>query len=304
MTEFEDIARESDKLQRAVSAGLEEYDNSASLQGKSWFAIGLESEEADQAKDSEAKKNILMKIIEKIVNFIKAIGAKIAEWFQKIMAKIQRFFGKKEVTPQAVAQRFDMVAKTMHDGDAAELVAGLSEHDKKAFIEILDENYSKSFGALIEDYKHLQDKAHDLGRFTENYEFFTAFKEKSEAVKSFSSSGLYENLDDKLTKILSNGNHADAVSRGVEQFLSIRDLHAKTAESLQKVLEAIPNDDLAKLEGDNVEAKRQQAVQLVSEVVKIEAMVIRTASAHMQVYTTIMGKIIKKNFKKIGIIPH
>lgn len=58
--------------------------NSASLLGKTWYAVGLESVDSDNDKDNANKQGIVRRMIDALVGFIK-----------KIIEKIKAFFGSK-----------------------------------------------------------------------------------------------------------------------------------------------------------------------------------------------------------------
>ena len=57
--------------------------NSASLLGKTWYAVGLESVDSDTDKDNANKQGIVRRMIDAILNFIKRIIEKVKAFFSK-----------------------------------------------------------------------------------------------------------------------------------------------------------------------------------------------------------------------------
>lgn len=92
------IALECQKLDAIFSQETFNYHNTASLQGKSWFSIGLENNDNDQQKDNGNKANVIKRMVDAIVGFIK-----------KIIEKIKSLFGKH--TPEQVKEN-EQVFKT------------------------------------------------------------------------------------------------------------------------------------------------------------------------------------------------
>lgn len=101
-----ELGLEAQNMETLLRQEFHTYHNTASLQGKSWFAIGLESNDADQEADQGNKKSVVRRMIDKIVAFIRAV-----------IAKIKAFFGKKD--KKSVKEDEDFMRKYKGPNDEA-----------------------------------------------------------------------------------------------------------------------------------------------------------------------------------------
>lgn len=305
MQDYEQIALECDKLEASVCVGLEELGSTHKLLGKSWYSIGLENNDDDKQHDSSNKRNILLRIIDKIVAFIKMIGAKIAEWYHKCKAAILRFFGKEQIDPRNVSKRFDLLVKSIAPKDIDAIIASTSELDKRTFAEILDINYNKAFKDVYSEYKQIKDKIHSADQFAEHYHFFAEFKTKAGELRDIAQKNkIYENMDESFKKLLHGQGNSGNVEELSSDFNEINATYTGNAAQLEKLLKEIPNHDFAKIEGSDPDTKRQNVVRLVSDVIKVDGEIVLRVNHRMAAVTTLMRKIVRGNYKKLNIIPH
>lgn len=305
MQDYDQIALECDRLETSVKAGLEEFGETHKLIGKSWYSIGLENNDSDREKDSDNKRNILLRIIDRIVSFIKMIGTKIAEWYHKCKAAILKFFGKEQLDPRNVSQRFDLLVKSISQTDIKAIIGSTSELDKKTFAEILNSDYNQAFKTLYSEYKQIKNKIHNADQFAENYHFFTEFKEKSLSLKNIAiKNKIYETADVSLNKLLHGQGNSGNVEEISSDFNEINNVYTGNATQLEKLLKEVPNHDFTKLDGSDPDKKKQDVVRLISDVIKIDGEIVLRVNHRMAAVTTLMRKIVKNNFKKINIIPH
>lgn len=77
------IALEAHALENVLNQSNLDYHSTGLKMGKSWFAVGLESNDNDTAQDGEAKKGIIRRMIEAMVNFIRKIVERIKQLFSR-----------------------------------------------------------------------------------------------------------------------------------------------------------------------------------------------------------------------------
>ncbi len=300
-----EIALECLNLETTLTTGLEDYNNTYRLLGKkSWYSLGLESTDAERDKDSANKRNILLKIIDGIVNFIKMIGRKIVEWYRACKAAILKFFGGEKVDPSQVSTRFETMIAGLKPEEADEIIGKLSQESKGFLSEILNKDYSDEFFPLYGDYKKLAPKASGVRQFCQNYESFTDFKEKADRLKEIAKeSGIHENADTVLKQALTGQGHTERIKDIAVLFNEVNFVHADNAAKFEAVLNKIPNDDLLGVLGDaNIDNKRREAVKLISDVLKIDGEIVMKINGYMQAVSMLMTYLVKYRFSKVSII--
>lgn len=77
------LALEAQVLEDIFTQEKHNLHNSASLLGKPWYAVGLESIDSDTDKDNANKQGIVRRMIGAILNFIKRIIEKVKAFFSK-----------------------------------------------------------------------------------------------------------------------------------------------------------------------------------------------------------------------------
>lgn len=91
------IALECQALETIFSKELNNYHNTPALLGKRWYAIGLESIDSEKIKDSSNKGNVIRRMIDAIVGFIRRLVNKIKTFFSgknnKEKADFSRTYG-------------------------------------------------------------------------------------------------------------------------------------------------------------------------------------------------------------------
>lgn len=299
MKEYADqIASECRRLEQVVTAGLEELDNSHALLGKPWYGIGLEDNTADQQKDSGNKRNIVLRMIDRILAFIKAIGAKVAEWYRRCKTAITKFFGKEDIDPKAVSKRFDSLAKDLSAETIDQVIASLSESEKKSLAEVVNTDYNKAFNELYNDYKHVVEKSHDIKKFVDNTSFFSGMTEKATALKALAEKNkIYENTD--AIKTFLTGQSGSAVIALVSaNFKEVKLISDKTTAELEKLLQQVQNYNFEN------ETHQQATLKLITNLLTVSSDVVSKINAQMFAVSSLMGKIVKRRFKKINVIPH
>lgn len=300
-----EIALECEKLEQVVKLGLEEYTDSYQMLGKSnWYSLGLENDESDRQKDTTNKRNILLRIIDSVVNFIKMIGKKIAEWFRACKAAIMRFFGEEKVDGQQLAARVDLLVDGLKPEQAAEIIGKLSKESKEALAEILDKDYGNTFRTLYADYKKIGEKCDNVAKFVSNEQFFTEFKFNARDLKAIlKDNKVYENADDSLKKLLTGQGQADRIKEASTAFNEISTFHEKATSKLEHLLKQIPDAELEVAEGSNIDAKRQEMVKLISDLLKIDGEIVLKVNSHMQAISMLMAHVVKYRAKRLVFIP-
>jgi hypothetical protein len=300
-----EIALECDRLERTLRVGLEEYDNSALLLGKNaWFAVALENNDHDKTQDANNKKNILMSLIEKVVNFIKMIGQKIVEWYRACKQAILKFFGKENIDPRLVQTRFGTLIEGLTVQDATKLVAAMSKESKNYLAEVLDKDFSTAFLVHYSVYKKIGDKCDNTTKFAQNYAFFNHYREGAAELRTIAQKNkIYESVDDLLIDIISgkqSSSNVEAVSNIFNEITAVQDSHTV---KLERLLKYIPGEDLDALPGDNPDVKRRDMVNLISEVIKINADVVMKINHYMQAISMLMTYVVKYRSKRAIYIP-
>lgn len=84
---FEDIALEAQAIDSVLTKERLKLQSSHALLGKSWYAVGLESNDSDIERDNANKQGIIRRMIDVVLNFIKRIIEKIKAFFAKNDAK-------------------------------------------------------------------------------------------------------------------------------------------------------------------------------------------------------------------------
>ena len=300
-----DIALECAKIEKTLSAGLEEYHNSPSLLGgKKWYTVALENNDSDKEKDNVNKKNILLRLIDKVINFIKMVGKKIAEWYRACEAAILKFFGKDTIDPKDVTVRFSILVDGLEASDANTLINKMSQESKVFLAELFDKGYSTAFYTLYENYKKIKDKCDNPGKFAENFKFFTDLKESSTALKTIATDNkIYENADKSLAKILNDQHALTNIENMSAVFTEINTVHESHSAKLEQLLNKIASDDLTAMEGNDVDTKRKLLVNLVSDVLKIDSELIMKVNHYMQAIAMLMTYIVKYRYNKVAYIP-
>ena len=92
---FESIALEAQAIDAVLSEERRKLQERHELLGKSWYALGLESNDSDVEKDNANKQGIIHRMIDVVLNFIK-----------RIIEKIKSFFAKKDMKKTEDAKEF------------------------------------------------------------------------------------------------------------------------------------------------------------------------------------------------------
>ena len=187
-----------------------------------------------------------------------------------------KFFGKEEIDPKTVVHRFQTLTNSLTSEDADKIIASLSERDRKAFAEMLDSGYDSSFNALYADYKHIDDKGHDLKRFLANQEFFAGIKEKNEELKIIATKNKIYESNESLKKLLLGQTNVNGVDTASINFKEINSFNAKNTTRLEMILKAIADYPFEENEGANSDQQRQAALKLVSDLLRINGEVVST----------------------------
>lgn len=299
-----EIALECNRLEGALKAGLEDYEHSYRMLGKSkWYSLGLENNDDDHHKDEANKKNILMRMIEKVIEFLKMIGSKIVEWYKRCKAAIMKFFGKDKVDPQAVAQRLELLTDGLSPEDGKALASKFSHEVKTYLAEVFHPAYCDNFISLCSDYKLIKDKCDSVDKFATNYGFFGDFKQKYDGLKEAAKTNkIYESIDDKLAKVLSSGKMPSGIMGSIAIFEELNAYHAHHSDKLERLLKKIPSDELSAVEGNDIDLKRRRMVDMVSTVIKINSDIVLKTNHYMQAISMLMTYITQYRLKKVVII--
>lgn len=300
-----EIALECEKLEKTLFVGMEEYSDSAVyVGGAKWYSIALEDSDSGQEKDDEGKRNILLRLIDKIIEFIKMVGKKIVEWFQACKAAIVKFFTKDNIDPAAVASRFGILIEDFGSDSITKFIAKLSKENKDALAEVLSPEYNKAFNALYADFTKLGEKASNVVKFAVNRDALVEFKDRYAELKSIADKGnIYETVDVVLKKLLSSEGNNEAIKNVTTNFTAAGNIHNSNVSALERLLKQIPDDDLVGIEVDNIAIKRQDAVRLISDVIKVNSDIVMKINNHMQAVTVLMTNIVKFRSRQAAYIP-
>lgn len=298
------IALECMKLEKTLSTSFSEYDNSGRLLGKKqWYSVALENNDNDKASDSSNKKNILVQIIDKIVNFIKMVGKKIAAWFQACKTAILKFFGKETIDPKQVTGRFSVLVEGLKPEDSVKLVGMVSQEGKMFLAELLNKEYGNAFYAFYENYKKIKDNCDSVDKFAQNIKFFTDLKESSSELKSIAKDNkVHEKVDESLKMILNDRHVLTNIENMSTVFNEVSSIHENHTEKLQRLLNKIPSENLEAMEGTDVDAKRRLLVNLISDTLKIDSEMVMKINHYMQAIAMLMTYIVKYRYKKVSFI--
>jgi hypothetical protein len=295
------IAVECNSIEYALSAALEEFDTSSKLIGTSWFSVGLEN--ADDAKEVDGvnKRNILLRIIDKIIGFIKMVGTKIVEWFRRCKAAIAKFFGAEHIEPAHVSERLNIIVEGMTKEDIATLVSTLSTESKTFLAEVIDKDYGDAFYALYNDYRGVGSKCDNLHKFADNYKSLVELKEKSDALKTIAvKKNFQQNGEEILKSFLLSQSNSDRVKGVTSIFNELNAVHDTTVVKLQHLLNRIPDDELSAIEGENVDHKRKEALKLISDILKIDSEIVLKVNSHMQAISMLMSYVVMHRVKHVA----
>lgn len=299
-----EIALECEKLELAVSAGLEEYKESYLALGKSrWYSLALEDDSSDKEKDTEQKTGLLKQLVEKVLNFLRAIGKKIAEWFQACKAAVLKFFGHDEIKPEEVSDRFDGVMEGLAAEQVDGIISALSEQHKALLAEIFDKDYSVAFYDLYARYKHVSQYSHDPVRFAFNHKFFVELKEKAHEVKGLAATGKFkENADVIIRQVLTGHAQLEKVKHSTALFNEVESIHTENTKNLEHLLDQAISIELKSSDGDGVELNKEDFVKLVSDVIKIDGEIVMKVNSYMQALAVLMTNVAKYRMKRLAYI--
>lgn len=300
-----EIAIECDKLDNTLFAAMEEYSTSAVSLGKNWYAIGLEDNAEDKESDSKGKRNILLRVIDKIVEFVKMIGKKIAEWFVACKTAIVRFFADEKIDPVEVAARLSLLVHGLAKEDADKIISKLSVENKNFLAEILDKDYNKTFTDMYQHFAQLGEKCANVGKLTPNTTaFFAEFKTLSSELKETAAKGkIYETADEAMLKLLTGSTPVEAIRNVTIIFNRTEMIHKDNTSKLENLLKKIPEDDLSHIEGDNPDAKRQEMVKLIADVIKVNGDIVHKVNNQMQAVAMLMTYVVKYRARKVIFLP-
>lgn len=288
------IAKECDKLYGILNSGLEELSNTHTLQGKKWYGLGLESDDTNNKKDTAAKKNIILRMIDRLVDMIKAIGSKIAEWYRKCKAAISKFFSKKEPNPKDIEDRFNRLIKDITDDHISRVIANLSERSKNALAGIAYKQYFSELEALYADYSKIDSTGRNVKEFISKQDFFNEYVSKF--AKFRETTKVVEDTADKLIETLLKGNSGKVIANSTDLFIDIDKQQGKIDKTLQQLLKDIPeNTD---------EAEQRVLVKLVADVINTNSKLALTINSITYAITEVMVVLVKSKFKNILFIPH
>lgn len=299
-----EIALEHAKLDKTLFLALEEYDNTAVLVGgKKWYSVGLENNDNAKEKNEVEKRNVLLRLIDKVIEFIKMIGKKIVEWYRACRDAIVKFFTKDNIDPAAVAARFDLLVENFSDADATKLIARMSKENKAFLAEILSSDYSKAFTELYSYFAKTGEKANNVSQFVSGNSFFKEFIQKSDELKNIAQkSGIYDNVDETLKKLLASGGK-EAIKSVTTNFNAVGTIHKTNIDRLEKLLKQIPNDALDGIDGDDLATKRREVVKLISDIIRINSEIVLKVNNHMQASVMLMTLVVKTRTHKVAYLP-
>lgn len=299
-----EIALEYIKLENTISVAIEEYYNTTQLLGgKKWYCIALENNDVDKEKDRENKRNILLKLVDQIIDFIKTVGKKIAEWYRACKAAIVKFFEKDTIDPKQVVTRFGILVEDLNNDDADLLIGKINQESKIILAELFNKNYSNSFYDFYSNYKKIESKCDSPAKFAENYTFFTDLKDSAAALKVIAKDKkITDNIEQSLKAILNDRHALTNIENMSSVFTEITTLHEKHSVKLESLLNKITRDDLTTMDGDDIEAKQRILINLVSDTLKIDSEVFMKVNHYMQAISTLMSYIVKYRYSKVVYI--
>jgi hypothetical protein len=215
-----------------------------------------------------------------------------------------KFFTKDNIDPAEVAKRFDLLTEGMSDESATKIIAQLSKEGKGYLAEILSPNYNKAFVALYADFMSIGEKSTNVNKFASSHSFFTDFIAQSVELKSIAEkSGVYDNADATLHKLLTGHGNVAAIKAVTLNFTVVGNVHKSNVSHLEQLLKKIPDDDLHAIEGSSAEAKRQDAVKLISNVIKVNGELVLKVNNQMQAVAMLMTNVVKYRARKVAYIP-
>lgn len=288
------IRRDCDKLYDTFNRGVRELNNTHILTGKRWYSLGLESNEHDNQKDSGAKRNIVLRMIDRLVELIKGIGSKIAEWYRKCKAAIARFFSKKEPSPKDISERFSRLTKDITDEQIFRVIANLSDRSKKALSSISDNTCYRALDSLYSDYSKISSNSRSITEFSNKKDFFEEYLVNY--TKFNDSSKLAEVSADKLISDLLKDNSGKVIAGVSDMFTDIDKQQSKIDSSLQSLLKDISNSD------DSNE--QRVLVKLISDVITSNSKLVLAINAIAYAVSEVMIALVRSKFKHIVFIPH
>ena len=298
-----EIALECEKLEHAVSIGLEEYKESYLAIGKAnWYSLALEDDSADKEKDAEQKTGLLKQLVEKVLNFLRAIGKKIVEWFQACKSAVLKFFGHEEIKPEEVSDRFDGIMEGLATEQVDSIVKALSEHHKTLLAEIFDKDHSAAFYDLYTRYKHVSQYSRDPVKFAFNHKFFEELKEKAHEVKGLVANGKFkENADVIIRQVLTGHAQLEKVKHATALFNEVESIHTENTRNLEHLLDQTISISLKSSDGGE-EMNKEDFVKLVSDAIRIDGEIVMKVNAYMQALAMLMTNVAKYRMKRLAFI--
>lgn len=298
-----EIALECLNLENALRIETDRYDNSHVLLNKSrWYAMALESDEREVKKDDANKQDILRRIIDSVINFIRMIGKKIAEWFRACKAAILKFFGGDKIVPSEMTARMDILVFGLSDTDADKIISKLSQENKSRLATVLDKNYSTAFFSLWGSYSELPSKCGNVAQFCENYEFFTRLKEDTVSLKVIAKQSSDESIDRDLKLMLTGKTNPDKIQAMGKLFNEANSLHSNAIGKMERILDKLPKEELTELSGNDASVRRRDAVEVLSSAIKTSSYLTMRINAAVQAIATLMTDLVKYRARKIAII--
>lgn len=117
-----DISKEVAALEQLFEKENNNYYATPTLQGKKWYGIGLEDNEANSEKDDTNKRGVIGRLIDYIVTFIGRIIKKVKEFFT----------GKKDNDPNKVFKEYDGPSDSAKAKAFAEHTRTMDEMNERA----------------------------------------------------------------------------------------------------------------------------------------------------------------------------
>lgn len=155
------IALECDALDKVFAQELFNYHQTPLSQNKSWFAIGLESNDRDVEKDNSMKSGVIKRMIDAIINFIKRMIDRISSFFKRRKEDKQesnKEFAdnyKKQLqnTPETGntpenKKNEETSNNNSENSDGIKIVERIGEEDTVVLYTMLDQHFNKDFNRL------------------------------------------------------------------------------------------------------------------------------------------------------------
>lgn len=203
-----EIQRETAALESLFEQAHKDYYTSPEKLGKSWYAIGLESNDSDVETDSIAKKGIVSRMLTALMNFIKSIVNKIKSFFttereQAGKESEQTFKTYDGPSDDAMAKGFRDFCSSM-DSDA-EAYSEMQEKMRKSAAE--HEAYMKKSQAEHEAFKARMKKSSEES--AEILRKAEAMKKEANAVNDILKKGWMSDAVQDLNEMTGSGSKED-----------------------------------------------------------------------------------------------